>query len=782
MARSARQRLALMTLGVLFCAGWAAEICEIELLDCPESYNGDTILVPETVIGLSPNVHACKSSVIFPEISEASNIPSIMFVIDNSGSMKGTGSDANDQWGSRYTVTRALLDTIYKVQPNAEVGVAVFSNHLLFDPTTQDYFSTHFQRMPRTYDGEADQAFLPLMRLNRSYGGRQGIQVLKDLLAVDTLTTTSDGQTLRYVDLRYQPNFDYTDYTNINIGFLAAREAFASAANPPEQQFVIFLSDGEPRGDDQAGLSSSYFSRGDSVPTTFTVYFTGSGGAPSSLTTMTDNIRDNGYSATNPQSALWTIETNHDALMQLFMEQIMTNVLVPGSPTRMVVNGTRTSTTFIDSSFAFGGLFPIEDAPARFSMDITYRYTDQRDRVVRDSTIRTAFYVKHQAGATVPANVRLNCITIPDDPGDSIPVTATLRDTSGDGHLDLITLSWTDTASIRASMPSLGALISQLRITTFDGTTVDLNAVRLVPDLADRQIHIVLRENTGPARETGWQAAAVRLTEEPMAVDGRYLAVTRVVDGAGPVVYSVTVQPGASSSQPDLLHVTFSEPVDCEQLLATTPAEALRYYHLNRDVTDSVLAGAVFVDTSCTGGYGRHVTIRTTGAGREVVVYEDSLQLVGGTVDQSGNQPPRNGRKAPVTPSGGNEIVIAISPNPFIPGRPEISSAVAAFYENVLRGRSAGTVVGVGASKPLKRKADGSYGEAELYDAVGNLVRDDLKIELANTSSSRDFGIYWDGANRHGRFVGAGGYLLVIRATDIDGNGVDETVKIGVKR
>lgn len=41
---------------------------------------------------------------------------------------------ANDQMGSRFTVTSELLDTIYRRNPNTEVGLVFFRGKLYMDP------------------------------------------------------------------------------------------------------------------------------------------------------------------------------------------------------------------------------------------------------------------------------------------------------------------------------------------------------------------------------------------------------------------------------------------------------------------------------------------------------------------------------------------------------------------------------------------------------------------------------------------------------------------------
>ncbi|MBD3320160.1 MAG: hypothetical protein GF350_03605 [Chitinivibrionales bacterium] len=762
---------------LLVLPAYADQVCEFRLTECPEIYDGDTIVVPEYVIALSSNIRACLSSVVLQDTSDDSQTPSIMFAIDNSGSMSGSGSgDPNDRWGSRFTVTRALLDTIYAARPDAEVGVIVFTDHLFFDQGTSEYFSRYFRRMPKTYDGEPDQAYLPLIKLNREYDGTAGISIIKDVLATDTVEITKDNQPYNYVDLEYSPDFDIERYTNINIAFEAAKDAMTRAENPPERRFVVFLSDGEPYGDNQAGFSSNHFTRGDSIPTTFTVYFTSSGSAPQSLETMTDNIRQNGYSSTNPQSTLWAMQTSYDALMELFMEQILTNILVPGSPTKIAVNQ-RSSTAFMDSTFLFSSGFMLSDTVSKFELNINYRYLDTTDRIVDDSVITSTFYVKQMAGAPVPSGIELYCEEIPTI--DSIPVTATLLDTSGDGHLDRVDITWTDNRALRETMPDPAELISSLRIVSLDGSIVKLRVDSIVADPSQKTIHLILQENTGDILETGWQSAAVELTTLPMTSDSSYFYVTGIIDGAGPVIKTARYYRDPQTGN-DSLVVEFSEPVLWRSSTAT-PSDAFNYYRLD------TLKNEPFSET------GPSDLSRLSGGA--VIIMRGDFIPVGGIdslqlkstdsplVDSSGVSPPENGRKAPVQYAG-DKLRTGVIVNPFVPGRDEIPPAVRTFYTNVIKSQSgssvtAGTVVGIQTRRPLDMQPDGAYGSVVVYDAVANVVRKDLRVYKEGPT---DYGVFWDGLNSNNRKVGAGAYLFIIKTTDIDGTPETARVKVAVRR
>ncbi|MGE5669991.1 MAG: hypothetical protein ACM31E_01015, partial [Fibrobacterota bacterium] len=71
------------------------------------------------------------------------------------------------------------------------------------------------------------------------------------------------------------------------------------------------------------------------------------------------------------------------------------------------------------------------------------------------------------------------------------------------------------------------------------------------------------------------------------------------------------------------------------------------------------------------------------------------------------------------------------------------------------------------------------YGKARLYDALGNLIRNDL--DVYKTTSDTDYGIYWNLRNKNNRKVGSGTYLAKFIVTDSEGRDEQFSLKIGVK-
>ncbi|MBD3392315.1 MAG: hypothetical protein GF418_09625, partial [Chitinivibrionales bacterium] len=424
-------RISLAALTLWWTPGIAAEVCELVFTGCPEDFSGDTIIVPENIIALSAEIPACPP----PDISEGTIVdttdtggpPSIVFVIDHSGSMTGTGNGNNDPLGARFTVVLDLLDTISTTHPDAEVGIVVFREHLYFDTASNDYFADYFKALPVVRDGEPRQAYVQLLQLNQNYKGRTGKEVIEDILTVraDSVRQGDPDTLHRYVDLEYEPGFNNVQSTNINVALEAAKLALQEAQYPKEKRFVIFFSDGYPVPDniDHAGKEPYDFVNGTSMPTTFTVFFNATPEDSSvfklaRVVEMTENIRNNGYSSSNPNSEVWTLQASHDALFDLLREEVLGILISPqtivstGVPTKMVINS-ESYKSQTGNSFVFSQRFGLNADLTAFSMNIDYRYTNQVTQQTRDTSVTVTFHVKREAGASLPSGISAVCWTQP---------------------------------------------------------------------------------------------------------------------------------------------------------------------------------------------------------------------------------------------------------------------------------------------------------------------------------------------------------------------------------
>jgi hypothetical protein len=384
--------------------------CVMKFLVCPETFNNKTISVPYNVVGIAPSVLACKDTAYVE--STGTNTAAIFFVIDNSGSMSGkTGSDPT---GQRFTVTKALLDTIYQKQPNAQVGLAIFQQNLVFDTSTSSrfWYSTYFKTMSQVYDTLPSQAYMPLLTLNQLYNGVLGINILDS-----ALTTTGTGTSIA---LRYTPNFSMSTpggATNINIGFLAAREAFASATVTKNSQYIVFLSDGEANmGAHDPGQDSIFYFRDSTrnIPTTFTVFFNSGGSTtvPVSIQTMTQNIQNNGYSASNPSSSDFAITASFSSLLDVILSNVISRINVSAIPIQMIINNV-SSTTYSNGQFVYQDTIRLGSTVVTpYTMQIIYRYTNSTTGQTHDSTEEIIFAVRRDSSATTPPGIALTCKTI----------------------------------------------------------------------------------------------------------------------------------------------------------------------------------------------------------------------------------------------------------------------------------------------------------------------------------------------------------------------------------
>lgn len=384
------------------------EICYWRISDCPEHLNGETVTVPDNVIAISPTVRSCNIETTIEEMK--GKPPSVFFVIDHSSSMSRLGG-GNDVDGTRFTVTRDIIDTISQTFPKAEIGLALFRNVLYFDQRNNDIV-VPLDNYPviDSMDYE-NQSYLPLLRLDSTYtmngSEMKGIDIIKFFLQTDTVDRT--------VDITYSPEFESEQGTNINAGFEAALRAMSKSTNEPDNQFLIFISDGEPSTYGQPdSVDINAFAEGLNTPTTFTIYMHNRDtDAPRILHTMTENIQNNGYSEMNQYSEIWTISTSYDVLMSLFREHILQPILRvrSGHAVSMVINDIVSNDRQPDSSFIFGSQFGLnhESNSTEVNIVATYEISDSETGEKDDSTTTTTFTIIRSSSVQTPSMGSLEC-------------------------------------------------------------------------------------------------------------------------------------------------------------------------------------------------------------------------------------------------------------------------------------------------------------------------------------------------------------------------------------
>jgi fibro-slime domain-containing protein len=136
-------------------------------------------------------------------------------------------------------------------------------------------------------------------------------------------------------------------------------------------------------------------------------------------------------------------------------------------------------------------------------------------------------------------------------------------------------------------------------------------------------------------------------------------------------------------------------------------------------------------------------------------------------------------------------IVATPAHNPAGPNNPIQDRKVLDFYHNVLQnsgssGSVDGALIGIQSKAELIQRSSGpsgkeSYGDAIVYDAVGNIVDKGLKVYYVAANpvdTSYSYGIYWDCHNKNDRWVGNGTYLIMVSTTDA--NKLTKTIPIKV--
>jgi hypothetical protein len=429
----------------LFCLALAAyapaqvadqvtEHCEIRLTGCPADYDGKELTVPLSVITIEPKIRACGFQ---GEVASMGAAPAVMFIIDHSNSMTSNGGTpaqggSNDVNGNRFRVTKALIDSIYKVYPNAEVGVVVFAGGLVFN-ATRDANLKPFEglKSPSTLFAGENQSYLPLMTLNQpaKTGGTNPFSTAAAPNAIDVLRSmfavTGNRGSI--------PGVPEIQGTDISIAFEAALEAFKNNAKAKENQYIIFLSDGAPGignetlstlncRSDAAGIPlpnennprcalMNEFTKGTNTPTTYTVFLKAlNPDTPPLIAEMTENVKNNGYSSNNPKSNAWALESDYSALLTLMMDNIITPMLTKSeaSAKTIVVStpGFEDSTAAMGENFTFTRKLPIDTSAAttirmgiKYDVQIDSLTASGRDTswVIKDSLFNYSFTVRRSA-------------------------------------------------------------------------------------------------------------------------------------------------------------------------------------------------------------------------------------------------------------------------------------------------------------------------------------------------------------------------------------------------
>ncbi len=371
------------------------ELCRATL-DCPPDYDGETVSVDYNVVMLSEIFEHCAPTHVVETDTNPDTI-SLFMIIDHSSSMS-----IMDPTSVRYKAACTLIDSIAKISPASEIGIAVFSNKLLHHYDDDPLF------VQLTNSQGWNDSYVPFIRLDSQVGGMDASDKLKWAIEVDP-AQKDNGNNYLLVNGNYNNSGRnaYTGTTDISLAFEAAKEAFQSAIYVKKRHYIVLFSDGIAQNVDAARepYITDYID-GNNVPATLTAYFVNKGQPiPPEIKDMTNNIKNNGYSSTNIKSDVWRTQGEIDE----FFGKILGNVIggpieFTSTPLSLTVNGV--TTTQFDSVDAFySPVFCALDKDGELTLDVSYTW-HWNDPIDKDTT---ATYTVNIKQSNNPELESVNC-------------------------------------------------------------------------------------------------------------------------------------------------------------------------------------------------------------------------------------------------------------------------------------------------------------------------------------------------------------------------------------
>jgi hypothetical protein len=321
---------------------------------------------------------------------------------------------------------------------------------------------------------------------------------------------------------------------------------------------------------------------------------------------------------------------------------------------------------------------------------------------------------------------------------NGIPVVATLLDTSHDGHLDRVDLTWTDNITLASPLPPYTELIGTLFIITMDGKTVNLQVSAVVGDQSNKTVHVILVQTTGATMETDQQSAKVVLKDAAMTTTGEPFIVTGVVDGAGPIPTAACYAP---SEKADTLKITFSENVEDDtlnpayfmRLPGDTALSAFRPVSAGKKAEQWILVFPYNPPRHAVFAYDYRIQELFPVGPRSPAVDIDFCYPVS-LIDN-----------------------VRVGPNPFV-DKGVVNGPTVTYPD----GRAPEQIKGQKIEIKLKRPVVGTSGKQEIqawltiFDAVGNVLLQDRPLGMENPTT---LSMGWDGTNLNKMKVAGGTYL-----------------------
>ncbi len=377
----------------------AEQVGKVSYKGQPETLNKTTVNVPFGSVAMSEEIHVDIPAELLKGATVDAN-PSIMFVLDNSGSMWNpfNGNPSMDVDANRFKVTSRLIDSIYAKSPHAEVGLSIFAGELYCKKSEDPIFKT-----VKSTDGFG---YIPLLKLDSVYtskkaGKKTGREILKYYLQTNGKTNANP--------LSYYTNA--AGGTNITAGFDGATHAFTASANNKSRQYAIFISDGDATDPRNDSTEIFRFQNGTNVPTTFTIFFSKDGTVPATIQKMTDNIKKNNYSVNNDQSTNYAYKnTTEDELMTFVMDNVVSVITqkTDASVANIQINGNGQSNwDKATKTIKFGDMIPLKGVTTPFKYEINYKVNDtvvvdgKQTITNLDTTLVTDFDITIKNGTTL---------------------------------------------------------------------------------------------------------------------------------------------------------------------------------------------------------------------------------------------------------------------------------------------------------------------------------------------------------------------------------------------
>ncbi len=364
--------------GVISASTNAAQLCIVRL-DCPPNYHNDTIRVANNVVALNRTFTHCTPDSINETLpGKGADTISVFFLIDHSSSMSIMDSTA-----IRYRVVNQLIDSIYAISPASEIGLAVFSNQLLHSSSDDPFY---VQLDSRWHD-----SYVPLSRLSGKINNVSAVEKLKSSIVLSAEKDYFNN--FKLLNGNYSPtgrkdtlgnNLGYNGTTDISLAFDAARKAFLNAANPKEKQYIVFLSDGISQNVDiERKTSELDYITGAGVPTTFTAFFVNvNKPIPQQISSMTENIRANGYSSNNVNSKEWKTMGSESELLGSLLGRLSIGAgteYYTSYPKKLTLNGIA-GEKFDDSLAYLPKIIPLTGKYTQVDISFSFRWNSPIDK------------------------------------------------------------------------------------------------------------------------------------------------------------------------------------------------------------------------------------------------------------------------------------------------------------------------------------------------------------------------------------------------------------------